>query len=160
MASQLIAELQVSKSFVSHLSKNPTKFYFGKERSKMKFGREQRDDQGYPKKRFTLAPISFLKFKQRAINKYLQQIKLPKCMFGAVVGKNNIKNALKHVYADYFFTIDLKDFFLNISNKQINRVLRSHGFLWEDARLITKLCTTNRCLPQGAPTSSTLANIA
>jgi RNA-directed DNA polymerase len=159
MSSQLISALQVPSGFINNLIKHPARFYHKSERPKMKFGRQQLDGQMQPKKRITKAPIAFLKVKQREIHNHLQKIILPNCMFGAVKGRNNIMNALQHINSDYFFTVDLRDFFGNIGNKQVNRALRSYGFSWEDARLITKMCTSGRCLPQGAPTSSTLANI-
>ncbi|MGY3214214.1 reverse transcriptase family protein [Mucilaginibacter sp. HD30] len=156
----LQSDLKLSNQFIHKLSACPEKFYARKEQPKMKFGRMQLDENGEPRIRVTLAPNPILKLKQREINTRLQVLELPKCMYGAVKFKNNILNALEHIESNYFFTIDLKDFFTNISKCQIFCALCDHGILLEDARIITKMCTLNQCLPQGAPTSSTLANIA
>jgi RNA-directed DNA polymerase len=159
MQSQLLSDLQVSNTFINSLISNPSRYYIKQERIKKKFGRDQLDKHNLPKKRITLAPIAYLKSKQREINKYLQKVDLPKCIHGAVKEKNNITNSLLHLHGNYFFKVDLKDFFSKISNQQVNHALISYGFSWEEARIITKICTSNHCLPQGAPTSSTLANI-
>jgi len=159
MSAQIITELKISISFINKLLADPNSFYHYKDWPKKKFGREQVNEDGTPKYRHTKAPVAFLKFKQRELVKYLQKIELPSCLYGGVKNKNSIQNTLQHENARYFFTIDLKDFFSNINNNQVNRALRENGISWDDARIITKLCTVNRCLPQGAPTSSVLANI-
>jgi len=81
-------------------------------------------------------------------------------MHGGVPKRNNVLNALCHIDNLFFLTIDLKNFFGNITNTQVHQTLISRGLRWEEARIITRLTTLKGSLPQGAPTSTTLANLA
>lgn len=59
----------------------------------------------------------------------------------------------------FFLTVDLKDFFTNITNKQVYQTLISYNIPWKEARILTKLTTFKGSLPQGAPSSTALANL-
>ena len=80
-------------------------------------------------------------------------------MYGSIQGSNNVINALQHIDNIFFLKIDLKNYFSNISNKQVHRALLKNGFSWEVARILTKLTTYHCSLPQGAPSSPVLANL-
>ncbi|MFD2872609.1 reverse transcriptase family protein [Mucilaginibacter ximonensis] len=138
---------------------NPPGFYSEREQPKIKFGEEQIDEKGKTKMRCITKPIYTLKQYQRLINEYLKSIELPDSMFGGIAGTNNFFNAYEHRNSTHFLTIDLKNFFGNISNNRVHQTLIRKGLTWEQARFITRLTTLNNGLPQGAPTSTTLANI-
>lgn len=105
-------------------------------------------------------PSDRLKHIQKCINKYLNaKIPLPKYAFGAVKNKDNVKNALEHKGQKYVFQTDIRDFFPSISNKRVYEALVSAGFSQDLASLITRLTTYKGHLPQGAPTSTFLANL-
>src|SRR5690606_10788268 len=89
----------------------------------------------------------------------LLKIDLPNYAFGAVKGKDNVDNAKQHQGKKYKFTTDLKDFFPSITNKAVNEMFVSQGFSHKVSGLLTKLTTYKGKIPQGAPTSSTLANL-
>jgi RNA-directed DNA polymerase len=154
-----IPELQAGGGFVKKLSAETEKFYRKKCCPKKKFGQPQVNKDGSEKVREIFDPVWPLKYTQKQINGYIQKITLPSSMFGGVAGKNNIRNASLHRENKYFLTIDLKNYFGNITNKQINQTLRNYGLSWDAARIITKLTTLNGHLPQGAPTSTPLANL-
>jgi RNA-directed DNA polymerase len=81
-------------------------------------------------------------------------------MYGSIEELNNIDNALQHINNKFFLTIDLKNFFGNITHTQINEVFTVNNFPCKEARILTKLTTYKGQLPQGAPTSPVLANLA
>jgi RNA-directed DNA polymerase len=150
----------MSDSVFHSLQQAPHQFYREYDQSKIKFGSKQIDKNGHDRKRRISSPIAVLKEEQRRILKKLENFDLPDCMYGGVRCKNSILNALQHLHNDFFFTVDLKDFFKNISNTQIHQTLINLGTTFEEARKITRVATLNQSLPQGAPTSTTLSNLA
>jgi RNA-directed DNA polymerase len=93
-----------------------------------------------------------------------------------------LKAAQAHCCCNWLVKLDIKDFFDSISERHVYRVYRSLGYnallSFELARICTRPCNQNGpgapasygvrayrngvegCLPQGAPTSPALANIA
>ncbi len=157
--SQLYSELNVSKRFLLDLTSNPQKFYKKIIRPKKKFGTYQEGKNGSLRLRHLIPPVHSLKIIQSKIRDYLQQIELPDCMYGSVTGRNNAMNALQHTNNIFFLKIDLKNYFSNISNKQVHHALLENQFSWEVSRIITKLITYQCSLPQGTPTSPVIANL-
>lgn len=156
---QVYHQLKMSKSSLVALAASPEKNYSERVQPKMKFGRPQQNEN-YCKLRHIVAPKRELKLIQKKICKDLQKIDLPGCMYGSVRTKNNVQNALQHVENKFFLTIDLKNFFTRINNQQIHKVFLENGYCWEAARILTKLTSYKYLLPQGAPTSPVLANLA
>lgn len=157
---RLYSELNAGKSFISTITCSPEKFYKLKIKPKKKFGGFQEDENGSIKLRYIVPPVHSLKLIQSKICNHLEQIELPDSMYGSIKGSNNVINALQHIENIYFFKIDLKNFFSNITNRQVHHALMENGFTWEIARILTKLTTYQCSLPQGAPTSPILANLA
>ncbi|MBE9584544.1 RNA-directed DNA polymerase [Mucilaginibacter sp. JRF] len=125
----------------------------------MKFGTPQENSDGSFKKRDIIKPVYYIKVLQRGLNDQLKNLEIPDCMYGGITERNNVVNALEHISGRFFFTVDLKGFFNNITNSQVHQTLISRGFTWNEARAITNLTTYKGSLPQGAPTSTTLANL-
>jgi RNA-directed DNA polymerase len=153
--------LYLTHSEILHraINLNNEAFYKHRTQNKMKFGKPKLDKNGNELMRNILSPVYHLKLKQRAINIPLRSIELPSSMYGGVTKRNNIQNAQMHVDSKFFLTIDLKNYFSNISNDRIYQTLISYGFNQRNARLITRLSTINNSLPQGAPTSTVIANL-
>ena len=84
---------------------------------------------------------------------------MPDYAFGAMKGKDNVQNAKKHQGKKYIFTTDLKSFFPLINHKRVFEMFRSFNFSPTAARVLTQLTTFKGRLPQGAPTSPTVANL-
>jgi hypothetical protein len=80
-------------------------------------------------------------------------------MFGSVKGNNSIVTALCHIESKYFFKLDMKEYFNKISNTRVHHTLTELGFPWKTSRAITRFCTNNYSLPQGASSSPVLANL-
>jgi RNA-directed DNA polymerase len=125
---------------------------------KKKFGDFQRNDNNSIRMRLVCKPCYSLKTEQKKLNKHLNKFDLPDSIYGGVSARNNFLNALQHIDNKYFFKVDLKEFFARINNSQIHHALTNRGFSWGEARVITRIATFNSALPQGAPTSTTLAN--
>lgn len=112
-------------------------------------------------KRRILAPRTYLKVLQRFIlRRILERQPLPKYVTGFVKSRSTVQNASAHVGSRYFLNIDLKDFFGSVRGKQVLRIFRRIGYPAGMAEALTRLCTYRDCLPQGAPTSPYLANLA
>lgn len=126
---------------------------------KKKFGDFQRDKKGEIKYRDLLVPDFRLKTIQSRISSLLQTAEFPAFMFGSIRGKNHIMNALQHLNQTFFLTIDLKNFFKNITHHQVFKMFLNHGFSPSVARILTKLTTYQKSLPQGAPSSPVIANL-
>ncbi|MGY4385281.1 RNA-directed DNA polymerase [Pedobacter sp. UYP24] len=154
-----IPDLKIDKNLLERLNTKSLGIYRNTVRKKKKYGKPQQNKDGIFKYRNTQEPIQELKWLQRKINVVLQKIPLPHEMYGSIIGKDNIMNAIAHVHSSNFLTIDLKNYFSNITNTQVHQTLLSLGFLTSEARIITRLTTFEGRLPQGAPTSPTLANL-
>jgi hypothetical protein len=113
------------------------------------------------KPRYIDNPIGELKVLQRKINRnILRRIVYPKYLCAGVSGRSLLDNARIHLGNTILVTLDIRSFFPSISNIQVHTV-------WRDlldcspriASTLTKLTTFERHLPQGAPTSTLLANM-
>lgn len=119
------------------------------------------DSQGQVIKTRTINPsIQPLRSIQEGIQKnILSKMPLPNVVMGGVKKRDNILNAKVHQGNKYKFATDLKSFFPRISNKMVFDMFLSNGFSGKIASLLTKLTTYKGNLPQGAPTSTAIANL-
>jgi hypothetical protein len=106
-------------------------------------------------------PSHELKRVQRKIARHLLgHLETPDFLFGAVKGRTIHTNAARHHGARLIVKMDIKRYYPSVSNTHVFRVWRYElGCSLDVARLLTRLTTYERHLPQGAPTSSILANI-
>ena len=74
-------------------------------------------------------------------------------------GRDNVANAKRHQGKKYNFTTDLRKFFPSISHHKVFEMFRLFDFSPTVSRLLTQLTTYKGKLPQGAPTSPTVANL-
>jgi RNA-directed DNA polymerase len=111
-------------------------------------------------KRIIDSPGKNLKTIQRWILiNYLEKLEVNKRANGFVKKRGIKRNALFHIDKKYILTIDIKDFFSSISQKQVFNMLIEY-FPEKDFSLkLAKLCTYKRRLPQGAPTSPIISNL-
>lgn len=84
---------------------------------------------------------------------------MPEYAYGGIKNRDNIVNAKQHQGKKYKFTTDLKDFFPSISNKSVYAMFINNKFSPDVSSILTKLTTYKGSIPQGAPTSTTLANL-
>ncbi|MCU6793729.1 retron St85 family RNA-directed DNA polymerase [Paenibacillus sp. WQ 127069] len=105
-------------------------------------------------------PIEGLKYIQRWIlENILNNIPVSSSAMGFVKGKSIVDNAIKHVNKECVINYDIKNFFPTIKRKDIFRIFKYYGYTNEVSYLLSKICTYNDSLPQGAPTSPYLSNI-
>ena len=105
-------------------------------------------------------PKTFLKVIQWWIlDNILAKIDLPDQVFGFVQGKCIRDNAAFHQGANHILSVDISNFFPSIKFKQVVKVFESINYSASVSRFLAKLCCLNGSVPQGAPTSPTLANL-
>lgn len=114
-----------------------------------------------PKKRQIDNPVGDLKdIQTRIYQRILKPLVLPSHICGGVKGKTVLANVRMHFGARTLVTLDIRNFFPSITNLQVYNVWRRHlDCSLEISKLLTKLTTFERHLPQGAPTSTLLANL-
>ena len=122
---------------------------------------DRRRERGKGKWRHIDNPVGPLKAIQKEIQrKILRPLELPETMLGGVAGRSIRDYAAHHVQQPVLVTLDLQDCFPRIGDLKVYKVFREVlGCSTEIAGLLTKLTTFQHRLPQGAPTSPTLANL-
>lgn len=106
-------------------------------------------------------PIGELKVLQQKIQKrILATISLPDTMLGGVSGKSIRDNAITHKAPRMLVTMDLCNCFPRTTHTAVfSAYRRTLGCSTEIAALLTQLTTFQNRLPQGAPTSTIVANL-
>lgn len=69
------------------------------------------------------------------------------------------QNAAVHMNTLYGLSVDLKDFFPSIPRKRVFSLFSAIGYNNFAATILSRLCTVNNQLPQGASTSPALSNL-
>ena len=106
-------------------------------------------------------PLDPLKDLQRKIlSGLLESIQLPEHVKGGVSGRSLIHNIELHRHSRVLVTLDVKSFFRSITSKQVYHIWRQQlNCSPKISSLLTKLTTFEGHLPEGAPTSTYLANL-
>ena len=114
------------------------------------------------KERIIDNPVGPLKQIQRRIQRnLLAGLDLPFYLCGGVKGRTLLDNVLLHLGADTIIAVDIKEFFPSVGNQRVYGIWKDLlGCSPQIAALLTRLTTRQHCLPQGASTSTTLANLA
>lgn len=118
------------------------------------------------------APRAALRRVQRTIlDAILARVPLHDAAHGFVAGRSTVTNARPHRGAHLVLKLDLRDFFPTVHYRRVAGVFRSLGYGAEVAGVLAALTTYRPTLPggavvwpgilpQGAPTSPALANLA
>ncbi|MCF9126036.1 RNA-directed DNA polymerase [Vibrio parahaemolyticus] len=116
------------------------------------------------KPRLIESPNSSIRILQNKLRPLLEaQYKIKKPVHGFVGnGKSIISNAEQHKKKNYLLNIDLLDFFHSVNFGRVQGIFRNTPFNmgYKAATVLAHLCTHNKRLPQGAPTSPVLSNLA
>lgn len=111
-------------------------------------------------RRLILAPAPELKDLQRRIlQRGLRRLRAHPCATGFERGYSIVSNATIHTNQAVVVRIDVKDFFPSTQSRRVSDYFRAIGWNRDVARVLTRLCTENGGLPQGAPTSPRLSNL-
>jgi hypothetical protein len=118
-------------------------------------------DREKGKSRILKVPDNEFKTMQRRILKnVLAEFPLPVSLHGGVHGHSPKTNAEQHLGKALVVNLDIYDFFPSIDHRQVARMFRNDfGCGRETMRLLTRLTTVDGELPQGAPTSTMIANL-
>lgn len=112
------------------------------------------------KERILDIPEGNLKKIQKLINKrLLQKIEIPDTIQGSKKKGSIKKNAELHIAQRIIGNLDIKDFFPSVSSKRVRELFIKMGCSDTVSDVLTKLTTWRGRLPQGVPTSSTVANL-
>lgn len=96
------------------------------------------------------------RIKQRIFDRF----PLSSSSHGGVSGRSVDSNARVHLGKEWVVTVDIKGFFPSIRPAVVCRCfVRELGFGRDVARLLTRLVTVRNGVPQGAPTSTGVANL-
>lgn len=105
-------------------------------------------------------PDEILKVVQRRIVALLlRPLKFHDRAHGCLPGRSPRTNAAQHLGQPCLVGLDLKHCFPSISNRHVYDAWHRLGYGPDLARLLTRLTTYQRYLPQGAPTSPYLVNL-
>jgi RNA-directed DNA polymerase len=78
----------------------------------------------------------------------------------AFIKRRSIKaNAAYHIDREILLTIDLEDFFGSLKYPKIHSMFSRLGYANDVSTMLSNICTLDKKLPQGAPTSPTISNI-
>lgn len=77
---------------------------------------------------------------------------------GYIKKKNIYFNVLQHCDNRYFISLDLEDFFPSISTRRVIKKFEIIGYSSKASYILSRLCTFEGNLPQGAVTSPGLSN--
>ena len=107
-----------------------------------------------------LMPCVLLKYIQRWIlDNILDNISVSKFATGFSKNSSIVLNARKHLGSECILNLDIKDFFPSISVDDIFRIFYYCGYTKELSYTLSKLCTYDGFMPQGAPSSPAISNI-
>lgn len=106
------------------------------------------------------APNARLKNVQKQINRRLLALLVAHpCATGFERGRSIVHHARRHVGKAVVIRMDIVDFFPSIADKRIEKLFRRISWDRSASKLLTRLCTHQGQLPQGAPTSPRLSNL-
>ena len=141
--------LGISPKTVFSIRRNPHKHY-------RSFALKKKDGT----KREIDTPRTYLKVIQWWIlDNILSNVGVAENVFGFVQGRSAIQNAAYHIGAAHILNVDIKQFFPSITISRVKEVFGALGYTDEVANMLAELCCFSDRLPQGAPTSPSLANL-
>lgn len=98
---------------------------------------------------------------QRIKDRILDYVDYPDYLQGSLKGRDYVTNAKLHTKKKILFCEDVEKFFPSVKSEKVHEIWNEFfGFSTDVATLLTHLTTKDGSLPQGAITSSYLANLA
>jgi RNA-directed DNA polymerase len=116
--------------------------------------------EGHKARHLTVPDAELKKLQRRINSNIIAKIPLPPGVYGGVKGATPRMNAEQHMRQPSVINIDVKNFFPNVRHYLVYRMFRQElRFGKEVCSLLTSLTTYRSYLPQGAPTSTGIANL-
>jgi RNA-directed DNA polymerase len=143
-----------SPSLIGAMVRNPSRYY---RKFEIRSGTRTRQIH---------TPKVALKIIQRWFGHYLSHaVELSDHVHGFVPNRSTVTAARQHCPAQWILSLDIRNFFGSVTAEHVFACLSGLGYERQAAHLMTDLCTMplggrNRGLPQGAPSSPVLANLA
>ncbi len=107
------------------------------------------------------APYHELKMVQHWLQSHVtRRLPVHDACHGFRRGCSIVTNATLHADQEYILKFDVRDFFASVPQSTVFRTFRRAGYTPIVANMMAGLTTLNEALPQGAPTSPDLANVA
>jgi len=103
---------------------------------------------------------SLLECHQWILKNILNRFALGTACHGFVREKSIITNAKEHLGKKFLLKMDIKDFFHSIKLETVERIFYNAGYSSKVSKYLAAFCCLDNSLPQGAPTSPALSNIA
>lgn len=109
---------------------------------------------------FTVPDKQLKQLQARILRIILDKYSFPDFVHGGVKGKSPKSNASCHCATSLVVTLDIRQFFPSVSHRLVAQMFKSEfGCGREVTWLLTRLTTVGGQLPQGAPTSASIANV-
>ncbi|MDQ8036136.1 MAG: reverse transcriptase family protein [Pedobacter sp.] len=150
--------LQVNEAVIKKIAANPAAYYNS-------FPLESERPDGTKKIRNISDPKPDLKLIQRRlVDRLFSKVEFPLYLTGGIRDDSNprdyVLNAAMHCGAYVVISNDIKNFFPSVRKKLILEIFKHFFHFPSDvSELLAQLVTLDNYLPQGAPTSSYLANL-
>jgi RNA-directed DNA polymerase len=103
--------------------------------------------------------VQLKKLQRRILKRLLGKLKVHAAATGFERNSSIVTNAIPHADKAVVVRLDIKDFFPKTLSKRVHDYFKKIGWNEEAASILTRLCTKNGGLPQGAPTSPKLSNL-
>ncbi len=108
---------------------------------------------------FRVPDDELMELQRRIVSNVLNRIPLPDSLHGGVKGRSPASNAAQHLSQPVVVNIDVRDYFPCVSHKRVHHMFRHEFSFGRDVSfLLARLTTFDGQLPQGAPTSTAIAN--
>jgi hypothetical protein len=106
-------------------------------------------------------PMQDLKIAQKRINRAIfDNVAYPSYLYGGIPERDYVRNARAHANAKSLIALDVQDFYDNIPVGDVFKIFKFFcNFSDPVARVLTQLATKDGRVPQGACTSSHIANL-
>lgn len=111
------------------------------------------------KKRLITNPCDSLKAFLIKVNQFLSSYELPEYFQGGIKGRDILSNAKIHKDNSHMVSLDISNYFPSITKGMVKDLFLRLGFVPALANKMAKICTFEGSLPQGYPTSTTIANL-
>jgi RNA-directed DNA polymerase len=146
---QLADLLETELFTLEELAENAPKHY-------RRFGLKKKTG-GY--RRIYVPDVVLKSTQRRVLKNILEQIPVHPAATAYRPGLSILDNARMHESAEFLVYLDMADFFESVRTKMVRRIFRKIATN-PVSSILTAICTRSGGLPQGAPTSPALANIA